>query len=85
MDMLIEPLGWLGAVTVLTAYAMLARGKMSSDSYTYHNANILGGLFLAVYATAKGAFASTFINIAWMVIGVIALVRLHKSKKGGNA
>jgi di/tricarboxylate transporter len=74
-------MGWSGAMAVLCAYAALSMKKIEADSYSYHLLNLFGGLFLAVYAVAKSAFASTFINIIWSAIGIYALYKLAKRPK----
>jgi len=44
--------------------------------------NLTGGLFLIVYAIHKGAFANAFISIVWVIIAVVAIVRvMARSKK----
>lgn len=83
--MVIEAMGWVGAFAVLAAYALLSARKLASDSYAYHNANIVGALLLAVYAFAKDAFASMFINVVWVFIGVFAVVGVYRASMSARA
>ncbi len=79
MDMLVEVLGWIGAVMVLGAYALLSARKLPSDSYTYHGINMIGSLFLVIYASYKVAWANVVVNVVWLVIGLIAVIALWRA------
>lgn len=79
MDMMIEVLGWVGAVMVLGAYALLSARKLPSDSYTYHGINMLGSLFLIIYASYKIAWANVLVNVVWLLIGAAAMFALWRS------
>lgn len=83
MNALVEIGGWLGALMVLGAYALLAMKKLPADSYRYHGMNIIGSLLLAVYAIAKDASASLLINASWAVIGMAAVTSLYRRKAKG--
>ncbi|MFO1242558.1 MAG: hypothetical protein U1E36_05080 [Rickettsiales bacterium] len=79
MDIIIEGLGWIGAIMVLAAYALLSGKKLVSDSYTYHGINMVGSFFLVLYASWKVAWANVLVNVVWLVIGIIAVWTLWKS------
>ena len=74
--MLIEIIGWAGAITVLAAYALLSMGRLQARSRAYHLMNIGGALGMAVNGWAHAALPSVFTNLIWMAVGAIALVRL---------
>lgn len=80
MEFIIETLGWLGSFMVLAAYGLNSYQKIQSDSWVFLLLNGIGGIFLVVYTVHKEAYANTFINIAWVVIAVPALLR-RLSKK----
>ena len=80
MDIVIEILGWVGSVMILAAYGLNSYQKIQSDSWAFPLLNGIGGIFLIVYTVHKGAYANTFINIAWVVIAIPALLR-RLSKK----
>lgn len=73
MDGYPEILGWVGALMVLGAYALLSMKKFQSDSYLYHGINIVGSAFLAFYAYTKGAGANVLVNVVWLLIGAAAI------------
>jgi len=80
MELLIEILGWAGSFMILAAYGLNSYQKLQSDSWAFLLFNGIGGIFLIVYTVHKEAYANTFINIAWVVIAIPALLR-RLSKK----
>jgi hypothetical protein len=80
MELFIEVLGWTGSVMILAAYGLNSYQRISSDSWAFLALNSVGGIFLIVYTVHKGAYANTFINIAWVLIAIPALLR-RLSKK----
>jgi hypothetical protein len=76
MNILIEILGWLGSIMVLAAYGLNSYQKIRSDSWYFLSLNIVGGIFLIIYTVAKEAYANTFINVAWVVIAIPAMIKL---------
>lgn len=81
MNILIEILGWLGSIMVLAAYGLNSYQKIKSDSWYFLSLNIVGGIFLIIYTVAKGAYANTFINVAWVVIAIPAMIKLLTKAK----
>ncbi len=75
MEILIHVIGWTGSVMVIAAYGLNSYQRLTSDSYAFLLLNLVGGTFLVIYTTFLSAFASTFINVVWVVIAVPALVR----------
>jgi hypothetical protein len=81
LDLLIEIIGWIGSIEVLIAYGLNSYQKIRSDSMGFYLLNLTGGLFLIAYTIYKGAFASAFINVVWVIIAVIAIINVI-AKKG---
>lgn len=84
MEILIEILGWIGSIEVLLAYGLNSYQKLRSDSMVFYMLNLTGGLALIVYTVYKAAYASAFINVVWVIIAVIAIVRVMVRKKTAN-
>ena len=78
MDLFINVLGWIGSVEVLAAYGLNSYQKIKSDSTLFYVLNLTGGLLLIVYSVYKEAFPNAFINIVWVIIAVVALLKLGK-------
>lgn len=76
-----EIIGWAGSASVVAAYGLNSYQKIKSDSYTFLLLNFIGGLFLIAYTAFKMAYASTFLNIVWVLIAIPALLKLIAKKK----
>lgn len=78
MKLFIEILGWIGSIEVLIAYGLNSYQKLRSDSIAFYLLNLTGGLLLIIYSIYKEAFPNAFINVVWVVIALIAIIRLPK-------
>lgn len=78
MKILIDIIGWMGSCQILLAYGLNSYQKIKSDSLVFMLLNCIGGIFLASYSVYYKAFANTFINVVWVVIAVIALLKFIK-------
>lgn len=76
MEWIIDILGWIGSIEVLVAYGLNSYQKIRSDSRLFLFLNITGGIFLIIYTIYKGAYANTFINVAWVLIALPAVFKL---------
>lgn len=79
MHIFVEVIGWIGALALLAAYFLAARGIYPTDTWQSLWLNVVGAIFLAVIAFVKGVFPSVALNVVWIGIGINALVKLrHK-------
>jgi hypothetical protein len=78
MDIFITILGWIGSVEVLAAYGLNSYQKIKSDSILFYVLNLTGGTLLIVYSVYKEAFPNAFINIVWVIIAIMALLKVGK-------
>ena len=75
MRLLIEAIGWTGALLILLAYGLLSAGKLNARSRSYQWMNILGALAFVINSGANGAYPSAVLNVVWIGIGLWALHR----------
>lgn len=68
--------GWIGAVLLLVAYALLSFKKLSGDSLVFQAMNVAAGTFLAVSSYSRDNYPLVFVNSFWSVIGVVAIANL---------
>lgn len=80
MKLLIDIIGWTGSFMVVAAYGLNSYQKIKSDSLIFLLLNFLGGLFLILYTYYIQAFASTFLNVVWVIIAIPALIKFSKHK-----
>lgn len=72
---IIDILGWTGAVLYLAAYGLISAKKVEGDSWLYQGLNILAGIFLIINTFYLRAYPSTGLNIAWVGIALLTLGR----------
>jgi hypothetical protein len=75
MPLLIEVIGWAGALLLLLAYGLVSAGRVESRAVSYQAMNLLGAAGLVVNSGWNGAFPSASLNVVWMAIGLAALFR----------
>jgi hypothetical protein len=80
MELLIEILGWVGSIEVVTAYAFNSYQKIKSDSLIFQMLNLTGALFLIINSIYKEAYPFTFINSVWSVIAIVAIIGIIRKK-----
>lgn len=80
MHIFVEVIGWIGALALLAAYFLAARGIYPTDTWQSLWLNIIGAIFLAVIAFVKGVFPSVALNVVWIGIGINALAKLRQKQ-----
>ena len=79
MNIVVEVLGWSGALIVVCAYLLSARDVWPASSAKSAVANIAGAALLTVNASYHGAFPSATLNAVWLVIGGATLLRVSRA------
>ncbi|MEE4311478.1 MAG: hypothetical protein V2J62_06370 [candidate division KSB1 bacterium] len=77
--LMIDIVGWVGAVLLLLAYFLVSMKKCTGRSIFYQILNIIGSSFLVLNAGYYQAFPSVFVNIVWICIGVVTVFFVLKS------
>ena len=80
MDVVVEIIGWVGSLCVLIAYGLNSYQRLSSTSLWFIGLNLVGSALLIVYTIVRDAYASTFVNVVWVIIAVIAIFRYFRRK-----
>ncbi len=78
---LIDLMGWVGAVLLLAAYALVSSRRLAGDSVRFQLLNLGGGVLLAANSAYHGALPSVAVNAVWIVIGLAALLRARRRFK----
>ena len=78
---LVEIAGWAGASLILGAYLLLSVQKVTGQSKLYQGMNIVGAAGFIVNGFWHGAIPSAVLNVVWMLIGVITLLRVTARAK----
>ena len=83
LDLLMEVVGWIGAVLILAAYAMLTAGKLTARNPAYQWMNVVGALGFIANSAWNGVWPSAVLNVIWVGIGAVALWRMM-ARKGSS-
>ena len=79
MSLLIEIVGWAGAVIILIAYGLLSAGRIAATSTAYQALNVVGAAGFVINSGSKGAYPSAVLNLIWIAIGIYALARNRRA------
>jgi hypothetical protein len=80
LDLAIEVIGWVAAVAILAAYALLTAGKLQANDRAYQWLNVAGAAGFIVNSGWNGAIPSAALNVIWAGIGLTALWRIARRK-----
>jgi hypothetical protein len=86
-DLIIDLAGWLGAIILLLAYALVSGKKLDGAGVPYQLLNLSGSGLLAANSIYHGAIPSVFVNVVWILIGLVAILnsrRKASQNKGSN-
>ncbi len=73
---LIEIIGWYGTVAIVGAYALSSFGFLSVIDPMYQLLNATGAVGIVVVSFSKRAWQPGVLNLVWLVVAIIALVRI---------
>jgi hypothetical protein len=76
LDLFMEIVGWIGALLILAGYGLLSAGKLDARSPAYQWLNVIGAVGFILNSGWNGAWPSAALNVVWVGIGLVALVRI---------
>lgn len=83
--MLFQVLSVVGALMVLTAYALIQSGIWRELDAGYLALNIIGSLLLGIVAIEDQRVGFILLEFAWAGLGIIGVVRAIKARKTADA
>jgi drug/metabolite transporter (DMT)-like permease len=83
--MLFQVLSVVGALMVLTAYALIQSGIWRELDAGYLALNIIGSLLLGIVAIEDQRAGFILLEFAWAGLGFIGVVRAIKARKTADA
>lgn len=75
--LLIDSLGWMGAIALIAAYGCVSFRKIAADTTFYQLMNAVGSLFLIINTVYYHAYPSAFVNVVWITIAITARMRIR--------
>jgi hypothetical protein len=79
LTLLIEIVGWLGAMLILLAYGLVSAGRLDARGAMFQWMNLVGAAGFVANSGYHGAWPSTVLNIVWIGIAAASLVRLARA------
>jgi hypothetical protein len=76
--LLIEACGWIGAILILAAYAMVSTGRLEARAFAFQMMNLLGAAGFVVNSGFHGAWPSAILNVIWIGIAAVSLARMSR-------
>jgi hypothetical protein len=85
LNLLMEIAGWIGALLILAGYGLLSAGKLDAKSPAYQWLNVVGAIGFIANSSWNGAWPSAALNVVWVGIGVVALVKIFARRTTATA
>lgn len=76
LEFAIEAIGWVAALLILAAYALLSAGRLTARDRSYQWMNVVGAAGFIVNSGWNGAIPSAALNVIWAGIGLAALWKI---------
>lgn len=83
--MIIEVLGYAGAVILVAAFFLASTKRIQGDRYLYHVLNLVGALAVFINAFFRGVNAMAAVEAVWSIIALIGIARVFSAARGKNA
>ena len=75
-NLLINIVGWYGAVATLSAYFLISAGFVHGKDLSYQLLNFSGAIGLAIICYHKRTYQPLVVNIIWAFIAILAIVNI---------
>jgi hypothetical protein len=85
IEIMVEVVGWAGALLILLAYLLLSSGKLTGQSLVYQGMNVVGAAGFVINGWWHGAIPSASLNVLWLLIGAIASWRIIRKRSSTSA
>ena len=85
LGFMMEVVGWIGGALILAGYYLLSAGKLDAKSPAYQWLNVVGAAGFIANSGWNGAWPSAVLNVIWVGIGVVALVRIFSKRERAAA
>lgn len=80
VHIMIDIIGWVGAISLLAAYLLISNGKLSAKTYGYQGLNLLGSVCLIINSYSYGTIPLVALNTTWLLIGLYTIGTFRKEQ-----
>ena len=85
VEILVEIVGWGGAGLILLGYLLISLGKLDGQSAVFQWINVFGGAGFVINAWWHGAVPVVALNVIWVLIGAVTLIRIWTRRARARA
>ncbi len=78
--MIIEIIGWVGIILVLTAYYLVTSERLKPNDDRYDWINLIGAAFICINVFYNHAWPVVALNIVWALVAVEGLLRNRRTR-----
>ena len=69
-------IGWIGAGSLLTGFALVSFGAIAPDQLVYQLFNLVGAGGLLVVGPQHKTYQFVLINSVWLAVALVSIVRI---------
>ena len=80
-----DAIGIIGVAIILVVYYLLQVERMQSDELIYSVINLVGALLIVVSLLYSFNLASFIIEICWIAISLVGIVRYYQKRAAAKA
>jgi len=78
---LVDAMGWVGAIILLTAYTLNILQKLETDSSYFLSINLVGGSLLTINAYITESYPFLVVNLFWVLVSIYQLAKKINDRK----
>ncbi len=71
-----EIIGWCGTLAILLAYFLVSFEVIKAAGLAYQLLNVFGACAIAYISFLKRVYQSVVLNLVWIMIAVVVIVKL---------
>lgn len=78
MELLIQIIGWIGALLAISSYLLVSYKKVTGDSRIYQTMNLMASVCIGVNVFHMQAWPALALQITWAVMSINFLLKTKK-------
>lgn len=76
---MIKIIGWVGAILLISMFALNSLGVISAQSFLYPTLNLVGALCIAVKVYSHKDYSTMILQFFWAGIAVFSIIKFLNS------
>lgn len=82
--MIVEIIGWIGTILILTAYFLVSTERLKPKANSYILMNLFGAIFIGVNVFAHQAWPTVALEVVWGGVAIIGLVKNFQAYRSAD-